>query len=55
MANFYLSKALWKMSGEGDTSPTSPWIRPCLSLQLANSTLESQGACFENHTAVVAA
>ena len=51
MANFYLSKALWKTAGGRECIP---WNRPCLSLQLANSTLGSQMACFENHTAVVA-
>ena len=51
MANFYLFKALWKMAGGRECIPTSP----CLSLQLANSTLGSQVACFENHTVVVAA
>ena len=55
MANFYLSKALWKMAGGKECIPHIPRIRPCLSLQLANSTLGSQVACFKNHTVVVAA
>ena len=33
MEKFYLSKALLKLAGGGDASPTSPsWIRPCLGL-----------------------
>ena len=55
MANFYSSKALWKMAGGRECIPHIPLDQPCLSLQLANFTLGSQVACFENHTVVVAA
>ena len=52
MANFYLFKALWKMAGWRECIPLDP---PLFIPSLANFTLGSHVACFENHTVVVAA
>ena len=53
MAKIYSSKAFLKMADEEMHPLHPPWIRPCSSLQLANSTLRNQAVCFENHAVVV--